>query len=128
MAVHEAVPGMGPLRIEAVAESFFAILEYDLLAERGFPRRQAAPRADFKFIEVWYDRARRHASLSDVSPAQYEQRLQAAQTRCLPNRVRSSHRSDAVAEDGDDAHLLRVHRRHGVWHDAAIHQQRGAGS
>ncbi|MHB0949601.1 MAG: IS3 family transposase, partial [Gemmatimonadaceae bacterium] len=30
------------------------------------------------FIEVWYNRDRRHSSLGYVSPAEYEQRLQAA--------------------------------------------------
>lgn len=62
----------------AVAESFFATLEHELLAEADFPSRQAARRAIFAFIEVWYNRQRRHSSLGYVSPAEYEERLQAA--------------------------------------------------
>jgi transposase InsO family protein len=62
----------------AVAESFFATLEHELLAESDFPSRQTARRAIFEFIEVWYNRERRHSSLGYVSPAEYEQRLQAA--------------------------------------------------
>lgn len=62
----------------AVAESFFATLEHELLTESDFPSRPAARRAIFEFIEVWYNRERRHSSLGYVSPAEYEQRLQAA--------------------------------------------------
>lgn len=62
----------------AVAESFFATLEHELLADEDFPSRQAARRAIFEFIEVWYNRARRHSSLGYVSPAVYEARQQAA--------------------------------------------------
>jgi putative transposase len=62
----------------AVAEGFFATLEHELLAEADFPSRQAARRAIFEFIEVWYNRERRHSSLGYVSPAEYEERLRAA--------------------------------------------------
>ena len=62
----------------AVAESFFATLEHELLAAADFPSRQAARRAIFAFIEVWYNRERRHSSLGYVSPMEYERRLRAA--------------------------------------------------
>ncbi len=62
----------------AVAESFFATLEHELLAEADFPSRQAARRTLFEFIEVWYHRERRHSSLGYVSPTEYEERLKAA--------------------------------------------------
>ena len=70
----------GPERTprDAVAESFFATLEHELLTESDFASRQAARRAIFEFIEVWYNRERRHSSLGYVSPTEYEQRLQAA--------------------------------------------------
>jgi len=38
----------------AVAESFFATLEHELLAGADFPSRETARRAIFEFIEVWY--------------------------------------------------------------------------
>ena len=56
----------------AVAESFFATLEHELLADADFPSREAARRAIFEFIEVWYNRERRHSSLGYVSPVEYE--------------------------------------------------------
>jgi transposase InsO family protein len=62
----------------AVAESFFATLEHELLANADFPSRQAARRAIFAFIEVWYNRERRHSSLGYVSPVEYEEQQAAA--------------------------------------------------
>lgn len=62
----------------AVVESFFATLEHELLAPHAFVSHHAARRAIFAYIEVWYNRQRRHSSLGYVSPAQYEQRLHAA--------------------------------------------------
>lgn len=62
----------------AVAESFFATLEHELLARVSFPSRRIARSALFEFIEVWYNRERRHSSLNYVSPAQYEANLHAA--------------------------------------------------
>lgn len=81
LAAHQVTESMsrrGNCWDNAVAESFFATLEHELLAESDFPSRQAARRAIFEFIEVWYNRQRRHSSLGYVSPAEYEQRLQAA--------------------------------------------------
>lgn len=63
----------------AVAESFFATLEHELLADADFPSRRDARRAIFEFIEVWYNRQRRHSSLGYVSPAEYEQNLKQRQ-------------------------------------------------
>lgn len=59
----------------AVAESFFATLEHELLADTDFPSRAAAAHAIFEFIEVWYNRERRHSTLGYVSPVQYERQL-----------------------------------------------------
>jgi putative transposase len=56
----------------AVAESFFATLEHELLAVSDFPTHDIARYALFEFIEVWYNRQRRHSSLNYLSPVQYE--------------------------------------------------------
>ena len=55
-----------------MAESFFATLEHELLAEADVVSREAARRAIFTFIEGWYNRERRHSSLGYRSPVQYE--------------------------------------------------------
>ena len=62
----------------AVAESFFATLEHELLTDADFPSHQAAQRAIFEFIEVWYNRARLHSTLGYMSPVQYEAEQPAA--------------------------------------------------
>jgi transposase InsO family protein len=56
----------------AVAESFFATLEVELLLEATWPTRAAARQAIFEYIETWYNRERRHSSLGYQSPVQYE--------------------------------------------------------
>lgn len=62
----------------AVAESFFATLRWELLDGHEWPTRAAARKAIFEYIEVWYNRQRRHSSLGYLSPLQYEQRLLSA--------------------------------------------------
>jgi transposase InsO family protein len=59
----------------AVAESFFATLRWELLDRHQWPTRAAVRSAIFEYIEIWYNRLRRHSSLDYLSPLQYEQRL-----------------------------------------------------
>jgi putative transposase len=56
----------------AVAESFFATLECELLDRHDWPARQALRTAVFDFIEVFYNRQRRHSTLDYQTPADYE--------------------------------------------------------
>ena len=59
----------------AVAESFFATLRWELLDRHEWHTRAAVRSAIFEYIEIWYNRQRRHSSLGYLSPLQYEQRL-----------------------------------------------------
>jgi len=59
----------------AVVESFFATLTKELLVDGLFPTRAAASRALFEFIEVWYNRQRRHSTLGYRTPVAYEAEL-----------------------------------------------------
>jgi len=59
----------------AVVESFFATLTKELLGDGVFDSRAEANRAPFEFIEIWYNRQRRHSSLGYRSPVQYEEEL-----------------------------------------------------
>jgi putative transposase len=59
----------------AVAESFFATLTKELLRTRTFPTREIASRALVEFIEIWYNRKRRHSTLGYRSPVDYETQL-----------------------------------------------------
>lgn len=56
----------------AVAESFFSTLKWELNHRRPFETRSDARRAIFEYIEVFYNRRRRHSSLGYLSPMQFE--------------------------------------------------------
>jgi transposase InsO family protein len=56
----------------AMKESFWGTLKTEC-ADRPFPSRAAARMALFEYIEIWYNRQRRHSALGYLSPAQYEQ-------------------------------------------------------
>jgi putative transposase len=55
----------------AVTESFFGSLKTELI-EGLFPSRAAARAAVFEYIEVWYNRLRRHSTLGYLSPMAFE--------------------------------------------------------
>jgi putative transposase len=59
----------------AVVESFFATLTKELLVDGLFESRSQATRELFEFIEIWYNRRRRHSSLGYQTPAEYEAAL-----------------------------------------------------
>lgn len=56
----------------AHVESFFHSLKTELVYRRNFKTRQEAKQAIFEWIEVWYNRQRRHSSLEYMSPEEYE--------------------------------------------------------
>ena len=62
----------------AVAESFFSTLEFELVMKHDWHTRADARRAIFRYIETWYNPRRRHSTVGYISPAEYEQQLQAA--------------------------------------------------
>jgi len=62
----------------AVAESFFATLELELILNATWETRDEARRAIFRYIETWYNRERRHSTLGYISPVTYETQLQDA--------------------------------------------------
>jgi len=62
----------------AMAESFFATLECELLARRRFRSHAEARMAIVAWIEGWDNPHLRHSSLGRISPLTYERRLTAA--------------------------------------------------
>src|SRR5262249_53537857 len=59
----------------SVAESFFATLKTELIYTRRFATRAEAREAIFDFIEVFYNRRRRHSTLGYVSPVEFEMKF-----------------------------------------------------
>ena len=56
----------------AVAESFFATLKTELVYTRRFATRAEAREAIFEYIEVFYNRRRRHSTIGYMSPVDFE--------------------------------------------------------
>lgn len=56
----------------AVAESFFSSLKTELVDHEDYLSKQIAKQSLFEYIEVFYNRRRRHSYLDYVSPVEYE--------------------------------------------------------
>ena len=56
----------------APTESFFATLKSELIDGTVYPTRDLARTAVFSYIEMFYNRRRRHSSLGYMSPDEYE--------------------------------------------------------
>jgi len=62
----------------ACIESFFGTLKRELVYHRHYATREDAKRDIFEYIEVFYNRKRRHSTLGYDSPAEYEARAEVA--------------------------------------------------
>ncbi len=76
--VKPSMGSVGDCYDNALAESFFATLECELLARHRFRTHAEARRAVFEFIEGFYNPRRRHSSLGYLSPAAFERQHQAS--------------------------------------------------
>jgi len=56
----------------AVAESFFGSLKNELVHHEDYRTRQQARQSIFEYIEAFYNRQRRHATLDYMTPAEFE--------------------------------------------------------
>ena len=62
----------------ACVESFFGTLKRELVYHRHYATREDAKQDIFEYIEVFYNRKRRHSTLGYDSPAEYEARTAVA--------------------------------------------------
>jgi putative transposase len=62
----------------APMESWFHTLKTELIYHRDYQTRRQAERDIFEYIEVFYNRSRRHSGLGYMTPAQYEKITMAA--------------------------------------------------
>jgi putative transposase len=58
----------------SMAESFFGTLQLELLDRHGWKTRQELASAIFDYVEAFYNPRRRHSSVGNVSPAEFESR------------------------------------------------------
>lgn len=75
------VPSMGSTGDaydNAMAESFFATLEREVINRRRFKSQAEARMAIFQWLEGWYNLHRRHSALGYLSPLNYERKMMSA--------------------------------------------------
>ena len=73
--IRSSMNGQGNCYDNACVESFFATLKKERVYRRRY-RTRAEARIDlFEYIEVFYNRKRRHSLLGDISPADFESTL-----------------------------------------------------
>ena len=78
MGVRPSMGSVGDCYDNAMAESFFATLECELIDRHSFKTQAETRMAIFEFVEGWYNPHRRHSSLGQQSPPNYESKYQQA--------------------------------------------------
>ncbi len=72
--LHCSMSRKGECLDNAVAESFFGSLKNELVHHEDYRTRAEARQSIFEYIEVFYNRQRRHAFLDYMTPVEYEAR------------------------------------------------------
>ncbi|ODC00412.1 hypothetical protein A3197_08695 [Candidatus Thiodiazotropha endoloripes] len=67
-----SMSGKGKCHDNAVAESFFHTLKNELVYDARFRTRAEARQSIFKYIELFYNRKRKHSYLNYKPPLEYE--------------------------------------------------------
>jgi putative transposase len=75
LGVRLSMGSVGDCFDNAMAESFFASLECEVLDRNTFRTRSEARSSIFAWIEGWYNRERRHSALRYLSPQEFERRF-----------------------------------------------------
>lgn len=70
--IRGSMGSVGDALDNAVAESFYATLQTELLDRQNWPSRASLRLAIFEYIEVFYNRRRRHSALGYLSPIEFE--------------------------------------------------------
>ena len=76
MGVRPSMGTVGDAYDNAMAESFFASLECELIDRRSWKTFAEARMAIFTWIEAWYNPRRRHSGIGQKSPINFEKELQ----------------------------------------------------
>jgi putative transposase len=101
--IAQSMGSRGDCYDNAVAESFFATLKKELIHRRTWPTKAELRTEVFDYIEVFYNRQRRHSTLGQLSPANYEARTLsppgsalAASRLASPSQIMSTTSSPAI--------------------------------
>ncbi|NQU06853.1 MAG: IS3 family transposase [Calditrichaeota bacterium] len=70
----QSMSGKGNCYDNAYAESFFHTLKTELIYQNNYLTREDAKQDIFEYIEVFYNRKRRHSALGYLSPEQFEKK------------------------------------------------------
>jgi putative transposase len=70
--IAQSMGSRGDCYDNSVAESFFATLKKELVDRRSWPEKAELRTEIFDFIEIFYNRRRRHSTLGMLSPVDYE--------------------------------------------------------
>ena len=103
--VRPSMGTVGDAYDNAMCESFFATLEWELLARRRFATKAEARMAIFEFIESWYNLNRRHSGLGQISPIEFERRHSMNHERAVTHRPARSVAYQAPAHGPVDNRL-----------------------
>jgi len=76
VGVKPSMGSVGDCFDNAMAESFFATLECELLDQKPLRTQAEARMAVFEYLEGWYNPHRRHSALGQISPAEHERRAE----------------------------------------------------
>ncbi len=115
--VRPSMGSVGDFFDNAMAESFFATLECELLDRSTFRTRAEAQRAIFEFIEGWYNPHRRHSALDYLSSINFE-RQQARHKGGVPTP--NVELSTEAGNSNRPAAILAAGFSFGGWYDAVV--------
>jgi putative transposase len=90
--IAQSMGSRGDCYDNAVAESFFATLKKELIHRRSWPSKAELRTEVFDYIEVFFNRQRRHGTLGMLSPVEFENRTLSADGASLAaSRLASPH-------------------------------------
>ncbi len=103
MGVKPSMGTVGDAYDNAMAESFFATLECELIDRRCWRSKAEARTALFTWIESWYNPRRLHSALNYESPINFEEKQGARNDRApstgLPTASAGSSQAPTAAVD-----------------------------
>ena len=84
MGVRPSMGSVSDAYANAMAESFFASLESELIDRRSWKSFTEARMAVFTWIEGWYNPRRRHSGIGQKSPINFEKEMHNKANAAMP--------------------------------------------